>query len=62
MYMENRNRHTYRKQISGYQRGEGRESEGVQDSEIQTTVYKIDKQQGYIVQHKELQSLSCNNF
>ena len=29
MYMENRNRHTYRKQISGYQRGEGRESEGV---------------------------------
>ena len=27
-----------------------------------TTMYKIDKQQGYIVQHRELQPLSCNNF
>ena len=25
-------------------------------------MYKIDKQQGYIVQHREIQTLFCNNF
>ena len=32
-----------------------------QGYEIQTTTYKIDKQQANIIQHRELQPLSCNN-
>ena len=32
------------------------------DSELQTTAYKIDKQQGHLVEHRELQTLSCNNL
>ena len=27
-----------------------------------TTVYKINRQQGYIVQHREIQPLFCYNF
>ena len=40
--------------------GERRSKTG--DLEVQTTVYKINKQQGYIVQHKEIQPLFYNNF
>ena len=29
---------------------------------IETTTHKIDKQQRYIVQHREIQPSSCNNF
>ena len=45
----------HREQTSGYQweEGMGRDKRGVGDSEIQTTTYKINKPQGYIVQHKE---------
>ena len=32
------------------------------NQKIQIHMYKTDKQQGYIVQHKELQPLSCRNF
>ena len=32
------------------------------DKETQTTMYKINKQQGYIVQHRKIESLFCNNF
>ena len=43
------------------ERGEGRDKFGVWDSQIQTTVCKIDtKQQGLIVYHRELYSISCN--
>ena len=35
---------------------------GVWDEEIQTTTHKINKQKGHIVQHREIQSLFCNNF
>ena len=41
------------KQITGY-RGRG--------SGIETTTYKIDKKQGYIIQHTELHPLFCNNI
>ena len=49
---------------SGYQRGEGCgegkiEGTGLRDI---NTVYKIDKQQGYTLQHRELFPLSCNNI
>ena len=39
----------------------GRGTIGVCNSDIQTTMCKIDKQQTYIIT-KELQSLFCNNF
>ena len=35
---------------------------GVWDLQIHTTVYKIDKQQRFTVQHRELYSISCNNI
>ena len=44
------------------EKGVGRVKIGVQDQEIQTTMYKIDKQQAYIVQHREIQPLFCHNF
>ena len=45
--------HRYRKLTSGYQWGGGEEGKiEVWDQEIQSTVYKIGQQQGYIVQHR----------
>ena len=35
---------------------------GVGDQEIQTTTYKINKLQEYIVQNREIWPLFCNNF
>ena len=48
--------HRYREQTSCYQWSEGgvRGKTGVGDSEIQTTMYKINKLQGYTVQHREI--------
>ena len=40
--------------------GEGGNKLGVWDQQIQTTIYKINKQQGPTVQHRELYSISCN--
>ena len=40
----------------------GRDILGDWDQQIQTTIYKIDKQQGPTVQHRELYSISCNNL
>ena len=44
----------------GYQRGKwvGKDKTGVWDQQIQTTVYKIDRQQGPTIYHRELQSVS----
>ena len=52
-----------RKQTYGYQWGkvEGRRI-NQELTDIYTTMYKIDKQQGPIVQHRELYSVSCNNL
>ena len=46
--------HRYGEQASGYQWGEGKEGTGnigVGDLEVQTTMYKINKLQGYIYTH-----------
>ena len=46
MQIQNRKQtQRHRKQICGYQRGEGggRDKLGVWDQQIQTTIYKIDK-------------------
>ena len=48
--------HRYREKTSCYQWGEGRGrgKVGVGDKEVQTTTYyKINKLQGYVVQHRE---------
>ena len=37
-----------------------RDKLGVWDQQIQTTIYKTDKQQGSTVQYPELYSISCN--
>ena len=55
----------HRKSSYGYQRGQregGEDRLRVWDEHIHTTIYKIDKQQGPIVQHRELYSISCNNL
>ena len=33
---------------------------GVWNQEIQATIYKIDKQQGFTVEHRELYAISCD--
>ena len=38
--------------VTGGEREGGRDKIGVWDQKIQTTTYKIDKQHGYIVQHR----------
>ena len=38
----------------------GRGKLGIWDQQIQTTTYKIDKQQGPTVQHSELYTIPCN--
>ena len=41
-------------------KGWGRDKLGVSDQQIQTTIYKIDKQQGPIVQHRKIYSITYN--
>ena len=38
----------------------GKDKLRVWDQQIQTTIYKIDKQQGHTVQHRKLYSVSYN--
>ena len=56
--------HRYGEQTSSYQWGKGKRGGNiwVVEWEVQTAMYKINKQQGYIVQHGEIQPLFCNNF
>ena len=47
LFTKQKQTHRHRKQTYGYQRGRGgRDKLGVLDKQIQTTIYKIDKQQG----------------
>ena len=63
LHAKQKQTHRHRKQIYCYQRGkEGRDKLGVWDERMHTTVYKIDKQQGPTVQHRELYSVFCNNL
>ena len=49
LYTKQKQTHRHRKQTFGYQTGQGWESDklGVWDLQIHTTIYKIDKQQGF---------------
>ena len=48
LFTKQKQTHRYKKQTYGYQMGNvaGRNKSGVWGEEIQTTIYKIDKQQG----------------
>ena len=62
IYAEQKETHRYTKQTCSQQRGEGREKGQISEMGLRNKpMYKIDKQQGYIVQHRELQPLYCNN-
>ena len=45
LFTKQKQTHRHRKTY-GYQRGMGGDKSGVWDQQIQTTIYKIDKQQG----------------
>ena len=64
MCLQSRNKtHRYRTLTCGYQKEYERwEGQLWWDEPIQTSVYKVDKQQGYTIEHKELYPLSCNNL
>ena len=51
VYAKQKQTHRCRKQACGYQRGEGKREGQIKGMglQIQTTVYKTDKQQGYTV-------------
>jgi len=55
--------HRHRKEIYGYHREKerGKDKLGVWDSQIHSTIYKTEKQQGFTVKHRELYSVSCDN-
>ena len=50
--------HRHREQTCGCQGGGA--GTQVWDQQIQTIIYRMDKQQGLSVQHGELYSISCN--
>ena len=61
LFIKQKQSHRYRKRKNlslpkGKRRGGGIN----QDQQIQTTIYKMDKQQGPTVQHRELYSVSYN--
>ena len=64
IYATQKQTHRHREQTSGYQKEEGRGKDklGVWDYHKQTIMYKINKQQGYIIQYGELQPISYNNL
>ena len=65
LFTKQKQTHRYRKQTYGYQRGKGGGEGGINQEfgvHIHTTIYKIGKQQGPTVQHRELASISCNNL
>ena len=61
LFTKQKQTHRHRKQTYSYQRGKGeRDKFGVWDQQIQTTIRKVDKQQGPTVQYRELYSISYN--
>ena len=67
LFTQQKQTHRHRKQTCGYQWGKGAGGGGGINQEFginrqHTTIYKIDKQQGPTVQHRELYSISCNNL
>ena len=57
---EQKQTHRYREQTCGCQGEWGREGLGVWDQQMQTIIYRMNKQQGPTVQHRKLYSISCD--
>ena len=59
--MKQKLNHRHREQNGGYQGvgGQGMDGLGVWDQQMQTNIYRMDKQ-GPTVQHRELYSISCD--
>ena len=66
LFTKQKQTYRYQKQTYGYQRGNmaGRDKSGVWDehTHTHTTIYKTDNQQGPTVQHRELDSIFCDNL
>ena len=60
--MKQRQTHGHREQTCGCQGGGGweRNGLGVWDQQMQTGIYRMDKQQGLTIQHREIYSMSCD--
>ena len=59
--MKQEQTHSHREQTCGCQGGVGgRDGLGVWGQQMQTIIYRIDRQQGPIIQHRELYSISCD--
>ena len=60
--MKQKQTHRHREQSCGCQGGGGWVREGLRvwDQQMQTSKYRMDKQQGPTVQHRELYSISCD--
>ena len=56
--MKQKQTHRHREQTCGCQGG--RDGLGVWDEQMQTNIYRMDKQQGPTVYHRELCSVSCD--
>ena len=50
----------HNEQTGGCQVGWGSEGLGIWDQQMQIIIYRMDKQQSPIVQHRELCSISCD--
>ena len=63
MCLQSRNKtHRYRALTWGYQKGMKDEKDNCGGMNQYKLLYKIDTQQGYTIEHKELYPLSCNNL
>ena len=60
--MKQKQTHRHREQICGCQGGGGwgMDGVGIWVQQMQTIIYRMDKQQGPAIQHKELYSISCD--
>ena len=59
--MKQKQNQGHTEETGGCQGGEGgRVGWGVWDQQMQTGIYRMDKQQGPTVEHRELYSISCD--
>ena len=64
LFTKQKQTYKYQKQTYGYQRGNvaGKDKSGTWDEHTHTTIYEIDNQQGYTIQHRELYSIFCDSL
>ena len=62
--MKQKQTHRHREQTCGCQGGGGLGREGLRvwDQQMQTSIYRVDKQQDLTVEQRELYSISCDKL